>query len=217
MAEIEIKNAQGKVVGKHKVAEPIVALGAIENVLHRVIVAEQANARQGTHSAKTRSEAQGGGRKPYRQKKTGNARQGTIRAPHYAHGGMAFAIKPRDYSRKVNKKERRLATVSAFSVRLSDGDVQLADKIVFGEPKTKDAAQLLKAHGLDGVKRVLIVLAEDDATVVKSFRNMRNVEVRTAPTKEGRGSAFSTRDVLVAHKILMSRAALEKTEEAWSK
>ena len=217
MAELEIKNAQGKVVGKHKVAEPIVAIGTIKSVLHRVIVAEQANARQGTHSAKTRSEAQGGGRKPYRQKKTGNARQGTIRAPHYAHGGMAFAIKPRDYTRKVNKKERRMATVSAFSTRLKDGDIQPADKITFGEPKTKAAVELLKAHGLDGVKRVLVVLAENDPTVVKSFRNLRNVEVRTAPGKDGKASAFSTRDLLVAHKILMSRAALEKTEEAWTK
>ncbi len=217
MAELEIKNSQGKVVGKHKVAEPIVAIGPIKSVLHRMIVAEQANARQGTHSAKTRSEAQGGGRKPYRQKKTGNARQGTIRAPHYAHGGMAFAIKPRDYTRKVNKKERRLATVSAFSTRLMDGDIQLADKISFGEPKTKAANDLLKAHGLDRVKRVLIVLADNDPTVVKSFRNIQNVEVRTAPGKEGTASAFSTRDLLVAHKILMSRAALEKTEEAWAK
>ena len=99
MSEIEIKNGQGKVVGKHKIADPIAKLGTNNNLLHRTVIAEQANSRQGTHSAKTRSEARGGGRKPYKQKKTGNARQGTIRAPHYAHGGMAFAIKPRDYTK----------------------------------------------------------------------------------------------------------------------
>lgn len=217
MAEIEIKNGQGKVVGKHKVADAISKLGPIENLLHRVIIAEQANARQGTHCAKTRSEAHGGGRKPYAQKKTGNARQGTIRAPHYAGGGMAFAIKPRDYSRKVNKKERRLATISAFSSRVGDGDIQVVDKIAFGEPKTKQAVELLKAHGLDNVRRVLVVVAENDPTVTKSFHNMPNVEVRTAPGRDGKANAFSTRDLLVAHKVLITKEAIEKTEEAWTK
>ncbi len=217
MPDIEIKNGQGKVVGKHKVAEAIEKLGAMNNLLHRVVIAEQANARQGTHSAKTRSEAHGGGRKPYAQKKTGNARQGTIRAPHYAHGGMAFAIKPRDYTKKVNKKERRLAIISAFSARIGSGDVLVADKIAFGEPKTKQAVELLKAHGLDRVRRVLVVISENDPVVTKSFKNLQNVEVRTAPGRDGKSSAFSTRDLLVAHKVLITKDAIEKTEEVWTK
>jgi large subunit ribosomal protein L4 len=217
MAELEIKNSQGKVVGKHKLAEPIAALGIQQGAVYRSVRAEQNAARQGTQHAKTRSEAHGGGRKPYKQKKTGNARQGTIRAPHYAHGGVAFAPKPRDYSQKVNKKERRLATISAFSARANGGDVLVADKIAFGEPKTKAAADLLKGYGLDGTKRVLVVIAENDPIAIKSFNNLPNVEVRTAPSRDGKSSAFSTRDVLVATKILITKEALEKTEEAWTK
>src|SRR5690349_15646431 len=126
MAELEIKDSKGKVVGKHKLADAIAAVGKLQGPVHRTIVAEQANARQGTQAARTRSETRGGGKKPYKQKKTGNARQGTIRAPHYAHGGVAFAPKPRDYSKKVNKKERRLATISAFSVQANNGNVLVA-------------------------------------------------------------------------------------------
>ncbi len=217
MAELEIKNVQGKVVGKHKLAEPIAAVGGVQGPLHRTVQAEEANARQGTQSAKTRSDAHGGGRKPYKQKKTGNARQGTIRAPHYAHGGVAFAPKPRDYSKKVNKKERKLAAISAFSVRAAAGDILVADKIAFGEPKTKAAAALLKGYGLDGTKRVLVVIADNDPIAIKCFNNIPNVHVRTAPSKEGKASAFSTRDLLVATKILITKEALEKTEEAWTK
>lgn len=217
MAELEIKDAKGKVVGKHALADAIAAVGLHQGAVHRTIVAEHANARQGTQAARTRSEASGGGRKPYKQKKTGNARQGTIRAPHYAHGGVAFAPKPRDYSKKVNKKEKKLATISAFSAKAAGGDVLVADKIAFAAPKTKEAAELLKAFGLDGVKHVLVVIAENDPIALKSFGNIPNVEVRTAPAKDGKASAFSTRDVMVANKILITKDALAKTEEAWTK
>src|SRR5690606_29429665 len=115
MAELEIKDSKGKVVGKHKLADPIAKVEVGTPVLHCAVIAEQANSRQGTQSTRTRSEARGGGRKPYKQKKTGNARQGMIRAPHYAHGGVALGPKPRDYTKKVNKKERRLAIIGAFS------------------------------------------------------------------------------------------------------
>lgn len=217
MSELEIKNSQGKVVGKHKLAEPIAALGAQQGALHRSIKAEMDNSRQGTQSTKTRSDAHGGGRKPYKQKKTGNARQGTIRAPHYAHGGVALAPKPRDYSKKVNKKERKLAAISAFSVRAASGDVLVADKIAFGEPKTNAASELLKGYGLDGAKRVLVVIADNDPIATKSFNNIPNVELRTAPSKEGKANGFSVRDLMVATKILITKEALEKTEEAWTK
>jgi len=191
-------------------------LNVSRSILHRVVTAEEANSRQGTQSARTRSETRGGGRKPYKQKKTGNARQGTIRAPHYAHGGMALAVKPRDYVKKVNKKERRLALAGALAARLNDGDVVTVDKIQFGAPRTKDAIAMLAKAGVGEARRVLVVLAEEDAVAYKSFRNIPGVEVRVAPNKEGRGQAFSTRDLLVAHKIVLAKGAIEKIEEVWA-
>ncbi|MCA0361281.1 MAG: 50S ribosomal protein L4 [Armatimonadetes bacterium] len=215
MAQLEIKDSKGKSVGKHTLAAPIAELEVNNMVLHRTVVAEEANSRQGTHSARTRSEAKGGGRKPYKQKKTGNARQGTIRAPHYAHGGMALAIKPRDYSKKVNKKERRLAIIAAFGAKANAGSVEIVKDLVMTAPKTKDAQGFLKALGLDSVKRVLIVIDEHNENVLLSFRNLQNVEIRTAPSRDGKASAFSARDILVAHKVILTEAAMKKTEEAW--
>src|SRR5205823_7511148 len=116
--------------------------------IHRTILAEEANARQGTQKAKTRSETRGGGRKPYKQKKTGRARQGSIRSPQYAHGGMALAVAPRDYEKKVNRKERRAAILAAFADKMESGNVVVADKIVFAEPKTSQALSMLTALGL---------------------------------------------------------------------
>ncbi|MBS1715259.1 MAG: 50S ribosomal protein L4 [Armatimonadetes bacterium] len=191
-------------------------LNVSPNLLHRVVVAEEANARQGTQSAKTRSEVRGGGKKPYKQKKTGNARQGTIRAPHYAHGGMALAVKPRDYTKKVNRKERRLALLGALADKASSGDLVVVDKIAFASPKTKDAAALIAKSGLAGAKRILVVLADHDEATIKSFQNIEGVEVRTAPRKDGRGAAFSTRDLLVAHKVLMAKDALATVEATYS-
>lgn len=218
MATLEVKNKDGKAVGKVELksldsAQPAVAL------LHRAVVTEEANARQGTQSAKTRSEVRGGGRKPYRQKKTGNARQGSIRAPHYAHGGMALAVKPRDYDKKLNKKERRAAILGALRAKVDAGDVVVADKIVFEAPKTKDAVQFLKALGVADARRVLVVLDGHDETTYKCFRNLSNVEVRTAPDKnsEAKTATFSTRDLLVAGKIVVAQGALAKMEEVWSK
>jgi|SRR5579862_1994157 len=216
---IEIKGKDGKVVGKHSLSEKLTEATASNSTLHRAVVAEEANKRQGTQKAKTRSEVRGGGRKPYKQKKTGNARQGTIRAPHYAHGGMALAVEPRDYSKKVNKKERRIAILTAFAAHLEAGNVTVADTIAFAECKTKQAHELLKAHGLDGIRRVLVVLPAHDDVTHKSFRNLKNVTVRTAPaaTQEEKSQTFSVRDVLVAHKILIAKDALAKVEEVWAK
>ncbi|MGE0002197.1 MAG: 50S ribosomal protein L4 [Fimbriimonadaceae bacterium] len=198
------------------VLKNLAALAVDSNLLHRVVVAEEANARQGTHSARTRSEARGGGRKPYKQKKTGNARQGTIRAPHYAHGGMAFAIKPRDYSKKVNKKERRLAMAQALAEKVQGDHIVVCDKIAFKEPKTAVAVKLLAANGLGDARRVLVVISEHDPAVLKSFRNLSNVVVRTVPSDEGKGEGFSTRDLIVAHKILMDKAAAKSLEGRYS-
>lgn len=219
MASLEVKNKDGKVVGKHEVGGALKEAKSTPSLLHKAVVAEEANSRQGTQSAKTRSETRGGGRKPYRQKKTGNARQGTIRAPHYAHGGMALAVKPRDYEKKLNRRERRAAILGALSERMDSGDVTVIDAIAIAQAKTKDASAMLKAMGVDKVRRVLVVLAQYDEPTFKSFRNLPNVEVRTAPAKAGsetKTSGFSARDILVAHKILVAKDALATIEEVWN-
>ena len=223
MASIEIKDKNGKKVGTHEVSKAIAEANPSVSTVHRTVVAEEANKRQGTQKTKTRSEARGGGRKPYKQKKTGNARQGTIRAPHYAHGGMALALTPRDYEKKVNKKERRAAILGALNQKVQSGDLVVAEAIAFAEPKTKSAQEFLKAVGLLGQRGLLIVLPQYDEVTYKCFRNIPNVTVRTAPassagkTEAAKTSAFSTRDVLVAHKVLIAKDALAKIEEVWAK
>lgn len=220
---IDIKSKDGKSVGKHTLSESLTSAKASSTTVHRTVVAEEANARQGTQSARTRSEVRGGGRKPYKQKKTGNARQGSTRSPHYAHGAMALAVKPRDYDKKVNKKERRAAILTSFVQKAEAGDVVIADKIFFADAKTKPAAEMLKALDLFDARRLLVVLAEHDENTFKSFRNMANVTVRTAPSSQAGGSeaakttTFSARDVLVATKILIAKDALAKIEEVWAK
>jgi large subunit ribosomal protein L4 len=222
MASIEIQDSKGKKVGSHDLSAALTTISASHTTIHRTVVAEEANKRQGTQSAKTRSETRGGGRKPYKQKKTGNARQGTIRAPHYAHGGMALAVKPRDYSKKINKQERRAAILSSLAMHVEAGNVSVVDKVAFAAPKTKDAVAFLAALGLGDVKRVLLVLPEYDETVLKCFRNLGNVVVRTAPASVKKGEegprtqAFSARDLLVAHKVVIVKDALAKIEEVWA-
>ncbi|MBX3119589.1 MAG: 50S ribosomal protein L4 [Fimbriimonadaceae bacterium] len=218
MASLEVKGKDGKKVGTVDLGKALASAEVSVHVVHRTVVAEESNSRQGTQKTKTRSEVRGGGRKPYKQKKTGNARQGTIRAPHYAHGGMALAITPRDYDKKVNKRERRAAILGSLAARINAGDVIVADAIAFKESKTKAAQAFLAALGADKVKRVLIILPSYDETTYKSFRNLPNVEVRTAPAKAGEGTktvAFSTRDVVIAHKIVIAKDALAKVEEVW--
>lgn len=218
MATVEIKKKDGKSAGKHELGPALANAKANPAVLHRTIVAEEANKRQGTQSAKTRSEVKGGGAKPYRQKKTGRARQGTIRSPLYAHGGMALAVKPRDYDKQVNKKERRAAILGALAAKLESGDATVVEGLVFSEARTKNAVALLKSLELAGVRRVLIVLPSYDEVTYKSFRNLPYVTVRTAPGSEGAKTAvFSARDLAVAHKIVVDKDALTKIEEFWGK
>lgn len=223
MATIEVKGQDGKKKSTLTLSEGLSSANPAMAVVHRAVVAEEANSRQGTQKAKTRSEVRGGGRKPYKQKKTGNARQGSIRAPHYKKGGMALAVSPRDYEKKVNRKERRAAILGALNAMITSGDVQVADGIVFAEAKTKSALDLLKAFELDKVRRVLVILTSYDEATYKCFRNISNVTVRTAPatpTEEAGGiktAAFSARDVLVAHKILIDKDALTRVQEVWTK
>jgi large subunit ribosomal protein L4 len=223
MASLEIKTAAGKAGGKVELGVKLTEATASHTSIHRAVVAEEANKRQGTQSAKTRSETRGGGRKPYKQKKTGNARQGSTRSPHYAHGSMALAVKPRDYEKKINKRERRAAILTAFASHVAAGNVTVAEKLLFTEPKTSEATKLIEAVGLKDARKILVILENYDEATFKSFRNIANVTVRTAPSSSAKGAeaaktqAFSTRDLLVATNILVAKDALAKIEEVWAK
>jgi len=223
MAEIQIQGKDGKSIGTHTFSKAIAEAKVSQVTAHRAVVAEEANSRQGTQSSLTRAQVRGGGRKPYKQKKTGNARQGTVSAPHYTHGGVAFAPKPRDYEKKINKKERRAALLGALSAHIEAGNVSVIDAIAFAEPKTKDAVAMLAALGLGNQRRVLVVLPQYDQVTHKCFRNLPNVTVRTAPASSAGGAeavktaVFSTRDLLVAQKIVIAQDALTKIEEVWAK
>ncbi len=217
MTTVKIVDSKGKEKGS---VDLQVSADVKQSVLHRAVVAEEANKRQGTQKAKTRAEVRGGGRKPYRQKKTGRSRQGSIRSPLHRKGGVVFAPVPRDYDKKVNRKERRLALQTALATQADAGKLIVVDKIEFSEPKTKDAVALLTAVGANS-RRVLVILPAYDEIALKAFRNLPNVEVRTAPirAKEGepvRSQGFSTRDLLVAHQIVVAKDALTAIQEAWA-
>lgn len=223
MATVDVIDLNGKAVGKHELHLKLVEAQTSPTSIHRAVVAEEANKRQGTQSAKTRSEVRGGGRKPYKQKKTGNARQGTIRAPHYAHGGMALAVKPRDYSKHVNRKERRASILTALASQNAAGNMLVTRSLAFKEAKTKLAAEALKSLGVSDVRRILLILPSYDELTYKSFRNIPSVEVRTAPVivndgdSEVKSQGFSVRDVMVAHKVIIVEEALKQIEEVWAK
>lgn len=222
MADLEIKDKTGKASGRYQLPTALTSIEVSLALLHKAVVAEEANSRQGTQSAKTRSEVRGGGRKPYKQKKTGRARQGSIRSPHYTHGGVVFAPKPRDYSKKMNKKEKRVALLGALAVKIESGDLMLVESLALEEPKTKLASQFLSTLGLSDTRRVLLVLPECDDRIYKAFRNLPNVVIKTAPAAVSpedelmtRTETFSTRDLLVAHKIVMAKEAMKRIEEVW--
>jgi large subunit ribosomal protein L4 len=177
--------------------------------LHQTVLAEQANKRQGTHSTKGRAEVRGGGRKPWRQKKVGRARHGSTRSPLWSGGGVTFGPKPRSHSQKLNRGARRLAIQSALGAKIAEGALIVVDGIAFERPKTKDALEFLKTHGVDE-PRTLVILAKHDPDAIRSFRNLSYVELRTSPD-------FSARDVLLARKIIADKAALQSLEEMWSK
>ena len=220
MAELKVIRPDGTDAGTHALSDGLANATAKLVTTHRAVVAEEANKRQGTQKTKTRSEARGGGRKPYKQKKTGNARQGSIRSPQYAHGGMALALTPRDYDKKVNKKEKRAAILGALSAQIEAGHVIVVETIAFAAPKTKDAIALLLAAGVaKDQRRVLVILPQVDDATYRSFRNLPNVEVRTAPSTEqgAKTNAFSTRDLLLAQKIVVAKDALARIEEVWAK
>ena len=205
MSKLEIVNLNGEKVKDIKLEDNIFGIEPNDAVLHNAIIKAQAGMRQGTHSTKTRSEVSGGGRKPWRQKGTGNARQGSIRAVQWPGGGIAFGPKPRDYSKKQNRKERRLALLSALSYKATDKELVVLENIKFETNKTKEMVNLLNKFEIANSK-VLLVVDELDDNVCLAARNLGNVKI-VLPTE------VNTYDVVNSDKMVMTEASLKKLEE----
>ncbi len=207
MSTIEIKDAAGKKVGTADLAANVFGIEPNIHVMHEVVRAQRAARRAGTHASKTRGLVSGGGRKPYNQKGTGRARQGTIRAPQYAGGGVVFGPTPRSHAFKVNNKEVKLAMRSALSAKIAEGALYVVDDFKYEKPSTKAAVATLKALGIEG--RVTIIVADDDVNAYLSFRNLSKVRVIGA-------SEANTYDLLDNTAVLMTSVALKHVEEVLS-
>ena len=199
MPSVTLKNQAGKDVGNLSLSDDDFGRQPNVPVMHQVVTAQLAHRRAGTQSTKTRAEVSGGGKKPFKQKGTGNARQGSIRAPHFSGGGVALGPKPRKYSQKTPKKMVKIALQSALSDRASAGKVVIVDKWSFENPKTSDAVAALKAIGVEG--RVLVVVRRDEINAIRSFRNLPEVQL----IEVGELNAY---DVLCNDYIVFSRASL---------
>jgi len=206
MPETTLRKTDGSSGGTVSLSEKLFSAKINPGLMHQAVVNEATNTRQDTRDTKTRAEVAGGGRKPYRQKGTGRARQGTISAPHYRHGGIVFGPHPRDLSAKLPKKARRAALASALSTKATDDVILVLDSLEMDTHSTKTAAALLKTLGVTG--KTLVVLPETNLTIYKSFRNIPGVTVRVAP-------AFSVRDVLDAERIVMTQGALDKLDAVY--
>lgn len=171
MSKFDVKNSEGTKVAEAELAAEVYGIEPNLHVMHHIVTCQQACWRQGTQSAKTRSEVSGGGKKPWRQKGTGRARQGSTRSPQWRHGGVVFAPKPRSYAKRLNNKEVKLAMRSALSAKVRDNELVLVDNYGFEKPSTKAAVAMLKALGLEG-KRLTIIVREDDINAYLSFRNI---------------------------------------------
>ena len=176
MAKFDVLDMNGKKVSTIELSDAVFGMTPNEKVMHAAVVNFLANQRQGTQSTKTRSEVSGGGKKPWRQKGTGRARQGTIRAPQWVGGGTVFGPHTRSYDQKVNKKEIKLAMRSALSAKLADGELFIVKDMDFEKPCTKDAVALIKALGLEG-KRICVVIGNEDIEAFLSFRNIPEVNI----------------------------------------
>lgn len=207
MPTIDIYNAGGDVVGSMDLNENVFGADVRTDVMHEVVVNYLANQRQGTQSTKTRTEVRGGGIKPWRQKGTGRARQGSIRAPQWVGGGVALGPKPRDYRYAVNKKVRRLALKSALSAKVQDSELIVLDAFEAPEIKTKQVAELLK--NLKVTEKVLIVLPENDKNIVASARNIKGVDTTYV-------GAINTYEVLSHTKCIILKDAVTKLEEVYA-
>ena len=207
MLKTNVLDMSGKVVGEIELSEAVFGITPNAAVVHDVVKNHLANCRQGTQSALTRAEVSGGGRKPWRQKGTGNARQGSTRAPQWTHGGIVFAPKPRDYSYTLNKKVRRLALKSVLSAKAAEQNIVVIDAIKMEAPKTAEFAKFLAAVGCEG--KTLVVTAAADANVVKSGRNIPGCEITFA-------NLINVYDIVNASKLVVDKAALAKIEEVFA-
>lgn len=207
MTTIEIKDASGKKAGTADLAASVFGIEPNVPVMHQVVRAQRASWRQGTHDTKTRGQVRGGGKKPWRQKGTGRARQGSTRSPQWTHGGVALSPKPRDYSYRLNKKVKRLALLSALSSKAQSGDIIVIDELKAAEYKTKTVVNMLTAIGAD--KKALIVTPAVDAKLVKSAANIPGVKTATA-------DSINTYEVLNGGKFVISVDAAKKLEEVFA-
>ena len=207
MPNIEVLDMAGKKVGDVELAESVFGIEPNTVVMHQMVVNYLANNRQGTQSALTRAEVRGGGRKPWKQKGTGHARQGSTRAPQWTHGGVVFAPKPRSYRFTVNKKVKRLAMKSAFSSKLKDSQLVVVDNVAVDSFSTKTIAAMLKAIGAE--KKALIVLDSVDTKVVNSARNIPGVKTAQVNT-------LNVYDIMNADKLGIVKGAISKIEEVYA-
>ena len=206
MANVSVYNMEGKEVGKIELNDAVFGVEVNEHLVHLAVVQQLANNRQGTQKAKTRSEVSGGGRKPWRQKGTGHARQGSTRAPQWTGGGVVFAPVPRDYSFKMNRKEKRLALKSALTSRVQENKLIVVDELKFDEIKTKNFKAVM-----DNLKvnKALVVLGEDDKNVVMSARNIPTVQTTLTST-------INVYDIMKAGTVVLTKDAVAKIEEVYA-
>ena len=207
MPTVAVKNMAGVEVGTIELSATVFGIEPNVSVMNDMVKAYLANQRQGTQSALTRAEVSGGGKKPWRQKGTGRARQGSTRAPHWTHGGIVFAPKPRDYTVTLNKKVKRLAMKSALSSKVQDNELVVVDAITMDGFKTKKIAEMLKALG--GAKKALIVLSEVDAQVIASAANIPGVKTAQVNT-------LNVYDILNADQFIVVKDAVSKIEEVYA-
>ena len=207
MPNMKVMDMAGKEVGEISLSDAVFGAEVNGAVLHIAVKSYLANQRQGTQSTKTRTEVSGGGKKPWKQKGTGHARQGSTRSPQWTHGGVALGPKPRSYRFEINKKVKRIALQSAFSSKVETGDMIVVDAIRTEEYKTKTMADMLKALGSD--KKALVVLADNDAKVVKSMANIPGVKTALVNT-------VNVYDVLNCDKFIVVKSAAEKMEEVYA-
>ena len=206
MANVTVYNMEGKEVGTIELNDAVFGVEINEHLVHMAVVNQLANNRQGTQKAKTRSEVRGGGRKPWRQKGTGHARQGSTRAPQWTGGGVVFAPVPRDYTVKMNKKEKRAALKSVLTSRVQENKFLVVDELKFDEIKTKKMQGVLDALK---VKKALVVLKDNDQNVLLSARNI--ADVRTVLT-----STLNVFDILKYDTVVVTKAAVENIEEVYA-
>ena len=206
MANVTVYNMEGNEVGTMELNDAVFGVEINEHLVHLAVVRQLANNRQGTQKAKTRSEVRGGGRKPWRQKGTGHARQGSIRAPQWTGGGVVFAPVPRDYEVKMNKKERRAALKSALTSKVQDNKLVVVDSLALAEVKTKEMQKVLTNLKAE---KALVITADNDQNVVLSARNIADVETATTAT-------INTYDVMKHNTVVVTKDAVASIEEVYA-